>query len=109
MRREMPTRRTADRERAMSRRTPALIFDFGNVVAHFDYRKACATLGRRDEAIACYRDALRHRPDYAEALCNLGLALTEAGLATADDADGARKAALWMLGRLRRTGHQGER
>ncbi|MBX6315656.1 MAG: HAD family phosphatase [Isosphaeraceae bacterium] len=27
-------------------RTPALIFDFGNVVAHFDYRKACATLGR---------------------------------------------------------------
>jgi putative hydrolase of the HAD superfamily len=25
---------------------PALIFDFGNVVAHFDYRKACETLGR---------------------------------------------------------------
>jgi putative hydrolase of the HAD superfamily len=30
----------------MKQRTPALIFDFGNVVAHFDYRKACATLGR---------------------------------------------------------------
>src|SRR5262245_27561515 len=30
----------------MRKRTPALIFDFGNVVAHFDYRKACATLGR---------------------------------------------------------------
>jgi putative hydrolase of the HAD superfamily len=30
----------------MQKRTPALIFDFGNVVAHFDYRKACATLGR---------------------------------------------------------------
>jgi epoxide hydrolase-like predicted phosphatase len=28
------------------KRTPALIFDFGNVVAHFDYRKACETLGR---------------------------------------------------------------
>jgi glucose-1-phosphatase len=26
--------------------TPVLIFDFGNVVAHFDYRKACETLGR---------------------------------------------------------------
>jgi putative hydrolase of the HAD superfamily len=24
-----------------------LIFDFGNVVAHFDYREACATIGRR--------------------------------------------------------------
>jgi putative hydrolase of the HAD superfamily len=30
----------------VKKRTPALIFDFGNVVAHFDYRKACATLGR---------------------------------------------------------------
>jgi putative hydrolase of the HAD superfamily len=30
----------------MKKRTPALIFDFGNVVAHFDYRKACAALGR---------------------------------------------------------------
>jgi putative hydrolase of the HAD superfamily len=30
----------------MKQRTPALIFDFGNVVAHFDYRKACDTLGR---------------------------------------------------------------
>jgi putative hydrolase of the HAD superfamily len=26
---------------------PALIFDFGNVVAHFDYRKAASTLGDR--------------------------------------------------------------
>jgi epoxide hydrolase-like predicted phosphatase len=26
-------------------RQPALIFDFGNVVAHFDYAKACAVLG----------------------------------------------------------------
>lgn len=29
----------------MSRR-PALIFDFGNVVAHFDYARACAVLGQ---------------------------------------------------------------
>jgi putative hydrolase of the HAD superfamily len=29
------------------KRAPALIFDFGNVVAHFDYRKACETIGRR--------------------------------------------------------------
>ena len=28
-------------------RRPALIFDFGNVVAHFDYRKAASTLGDR--------------------------------------------------------------
>ena len=30
----------------MKKRTPALIFDFGNVVAHFDYGKACEALGR---------------------------------------------------------------
>jgi glucose-1-phosphatase len=30
----------------VQKRTPALIFDFGNVVAFFDYRKACETLGR---------------------------------------------------------------
>ena len=28
-------------------RRPALIFDFGNVVAHFDYRKAASKLGQR--------------------------------------------------------------
>jgi glucose-1-phosphatase len=28
-------------------RRPALIFDFGNVLAHFDYRKACAHYARR--------------------------------------------------------------
>lgn len=31
----------------MARRRPALIFDFGNVVAFFDYRKACEALGQR--------------------------------------------------------------
>ncbi|MBV8555902.1 MAG: HAD family phosphatase [Planctomycetaceae bacterium] len=30
-----------------SSRRPALIFDFGNVVAHFDYAKTCAHFGRR--------------------------------------------------------------
>jgi putative hydrolase of the HAD superfamily len=29
------------------KRTPALIFDFGNVVAHFDYRNACQAIGPR--------------------------------------------------------------
>lgn len=31
----------------MAMRTPALIFDFGNVVAFFDYRKACDVYGRQ--------------------------------------------------------------
>ncbi|HEV3164956.1 MAG TPA: HAD family phosphatase [Isosphaeraceae bacterium] len=31
----------------MTTRRPALIFDFGNVVAFFDYRRACETLGQR--------------------------------------------------------------
>ncbi len=31
----------------MPMRRPALIFDFGNVVAFFDYRKACAHFGQR--------------------------------------------------------------
>jgi putative hydrolase of the HAD superfamily len=31
----------------VSQRTPALIFDFGNVVAHFDYRKACQAISQR--------------------------------------------------------------
>ncbi|MGE3821905.1 MAG: HAD family phosphatase, partial [Isosphaeraceae bacterium] len=26
-------------------RRPAILFDFGNVIAHFDYAKACARLG----------------------------------------------------------------
>jgi tetratricopeptide (TPR) repeat protein len=36
-----------------------------------------AALGRADEAIACYRQALALRPDYPLALNNLGLALRE--------------------------------
>src|SRR5690349_10231483 len=30
----------------MTKRTPVLIFDFGNVVAFFDYRRMCEVLGR---------------------------------------------------------------
>ncbi len=41
---------------------PALIFDFGNVVAHFDYTRSCAVLGRRlglsgEELLSRARDA----------------------------------------------------
>src|SRR5262245_32410002 len=35
------------RTRETIMRRPALIFDFGNVVAHFDYRRACAHYGSR--------------------------------------------------------------
>jgi glucose-1-phosphatase len=35
------------RGRIVTRRTPALIFDFGNVVAHFDYRRSCEILAPR--------------------------------------------------------------
>src|SRR4051794_12037379 len=44
---EMPSGRiNNDRGLMVRKRTPALIFDFGNVVAHFDYARACETLGR---------------------------------------------------------------
>src|SRR5690348_5583677 len=33
-------------ESRMIERLPVLVFDFGNVVAYFDYRKACEHLGR---------------------------------------------------------------
>jgi len=32
---------------AVPRRLPALVFDFGNVVAYFDYARACGEFGRR--------------------------------------------------------------
>ena len=35
--------------------------------------------GRLDEAVACYRWALKLKPDFAEAHCNLGIALEETG------------------------------
>ena len=45
----------------MSPRRPALIFDFGNVVAFFDYAVACDTYGRRlgmtgEALLTCLRD-----------------------------------------------------
>jgi Flp pilus assembly protein TadD/2-polyprenyl-3-methyl-5-hydroxy-6-metoxy-1,4-benzoquinol methylase len=46
---------------------------------HYNIANVLAELGRFDEAIAQYRAALRLRPDYAEALNNLGLALTARG------------------------------
>jgi AcrR family transcriptional regulator len=56
---------------------------------------------------ACMRAGLvERRPALPLARVLLG-ALTEAGLAAADDADGARHAALWMLGKLRCERHSG--
>ncbi len=42
----------------MDQRTPALIFDFGNVVAFFDYRRACEHFGAR---VGLTGDALLER------------------------------------------------
>ena len=55
----------------------------------------------------CMRTGLMERtPALPLARVLLG-ALTEAGMATADEADSARDAALWMLGRLRHERHPG--
>jgi glucose-1-phosphatase len=40
------------RGETQGKRTPALIFDFGNVVAYFDYGRACQTLASRWELSA---------------------------------------------------------
>ena len=43
---------------------------------------ALAEQGELTEAVACYQQALRLKPDYAEAHSNLGVALTEQGKLT---------------------------
>lgn len=48
-------------------------------VARYDVANTLAGAGRIDEAIAEYESALRARPDYSEALFNLGLALAKRG------------------------------
>ena len=51
-----------------------------------------ARQGKAEEAIGCYREALRLRPDDSKALCNLGNALRESG--KLDEAEDAHRAAL---------------
>ena len=42
---------------------------------HNDFGIALAKLGRRDEAIAHFREALRRKPDFAAARANLAKAM----------------------------------
>jgi len=82
-------------------RPQALIFDFGNVVAHFDYGKACAVLGSRlglsgeafrERVEAAGLVPLAHRYEcgkltaeaFSEAMCGgVGLKITHAEFASA--------------------------
>lgn len=59
-----------------------------------DLGNAQLALGRRDEAIASYRQALALQEDLAEAHCNLSNALLDAGELDAALASGARAVAL---------------
>ena len=52
--------------------------------AHNNLGVLCEQLRRTDEAIACYQESLRIKPDYLEAISNKGVALGQLG-----DADGA--------------------
>ena len=47
--------------------------------AHHNLGVALARLGRPDEAVQSYREAVRLRPGYAEAHSNLGIALERGG------------------------------
>ena len=48
-------------------------------MAHTDLAIALDNSGDRPGAIAEYREAIRLKPDHAEAHCNLGLALRQQG------------------------------
>jgi protein O-GlcNAc transferase len=50
-----------------------------NVATHFQRGNALAAQGRFDAAAASYREALRLKPDFPEAACNLGSALKDSG------------------------------
>jgi len=51
----------------------------GDAESHFVRGNNLAGQGRLEEAIECYRRALKLRPAFAEASCNLGTALKERG------------------------------
>ena len=47
---------------------------------HYSLAAALRSLGKLDEAIAEYREAIRLKPDYPEAHCDLGNTLVQQGL-----------------------------
>jgi tetratricopeptide (TPR) repeat protein len=50
-----------------------------NCLAHYNLGMALGKKGRMDEAISQYQEAIRLKPDYAEAISKLGTALGEEG------------------------------
>ncbi len=52
----------------------------GNAVACFKYGNGLFATGRLDKAVAAYVQALKIKPDYLEALVNLGMTLTQMGM-----------------------------
>jgi tetratricopeptide (TPR) repeat protein len=51
-------------------------------LAHNNLGNALATKGQKDEALACYREAVRIKPDFALAHNNLGKGLWQRACAT---------------------------
>ena len=49
------------------------------VAAHYGLANALVKLGRADEAVAHYRQALQAKPDFAQAQHDLGIALARQG------------------------------
>jgi tetratricopeptide (TPR) repeat protein len=68
--------------------------DPGSAAGHNGMGVALASRGRTDEAIVHYREALRLRPEFAQALGNLGQARWEAG--RADEAEALFRRALHL-------------
>jgi serine/threonine-protein kinase len=60
--------------------------------AHNDLGFALVQAGRRDEALAEFRRAVQLRPDYADALCNLGVLLAQEKKDPEEALDACRRA-----------------
>ncbi|MEN6459719.1 MAG: tetratricopeptide repeat protein [Thermoguttaceae bacterium] len=63
-----------------------------NPIAHYNLGEALTSVGRGDEAIDAYRNAIREKPDYPEARYNLGVLLAARG--QTDEAIAQYRAAL---------------
>ncbi len=73
----------------------ALDVTSGNWLAEMNLGVALDKLGRADEAIAHYREAVRIRPDYAEAHYNLGVDMARKGQAEEAIAQYRRTLEIW--------------